>query len=98
MTMDLHQRQIRCPRLGSGVTFGYCLGCGEAQAPCFKICDCWWEQFDVVGYLENHLGPEAVATLAHARPKPKVVSLIEMIEQAQKSTEACGDKSSNDAL
>jgi hypothetical protein len=80
---DPKQRPIRCPRLGSSVSFGYCLSGGEGQGPCYKICDCWWERFDVVGYLTKHLGPEGVEQLAHAQPKPKVVSLVEMIAQAQ---------------
>lgn len=86
MTDDSLQRQTRCPRLGSSVTFAYCLGGGEAGGPCFKICDCWWEIFDVVGYLQERLGPETVAKLARARPAPKVASLITLIEQARKNT------------
>jgi len=85
MSQDPQQMTIRCPRLGSSVTFAYCLGCGQAGGPCFKICDCWWEMFDVVGCLESRLGHEAVVKLARARPAPKVASLIELIAQARKN-------------
>jgi hypothetical protein len=74
----------RCPRLGNPVPFNYCKICGDQQQPCFKILDCWWEHFDVVQYLKDHL-PEAQFERLMARdPKPKVGSLIELIEQAKK--------------
>ena len=44
----------RCPRLGGPVTFRYCLT-GESSGPCFKVIDCWWETFDVVRFLQDHL-------------------------------------------
>lgn len=81
-------RQRRCPRLGHPVPFSYCLQCGDEQAPCWKIADCWWEIFDVVAYLTEHFPPEVVATLQTAAPpKPKVTSLVELIEQAKKRIE-----------
>jgi hypothetical protein len=50
-----HDRERRCPRLGGSVKFGYCLDSGNDTLPCFKICDCWWEYFDVVAFLKNRL-------------------------------------------
>jgi len=52
--------------------------------PCFKILDCWWEHFDVVQYLKDHLPEDQFSRLMEARPKPKVASLVELIEQARK--------------
>jgi hypothetical protein len=74
----------RCPRLGNPVPFNYCEVCGDDQQPCFKILDCWWEHFDVVQYLKEHLPEDQFRQLMAARPKPKVTSLIELIEQAKK--------------
>ena len=74
----------RCPRLGNPVPFDYCEVCGDEQQPCFKILDCWWEQFDVVQYLKDSLTEDQFSRLMEARPKPKVTSLIELIEQARK--------------
>ena len=74
----------RCPRLGNPVPFRYCEVSGDQQQPCFKIVDCWWERFDVVRYLRDHLPKDQFAGLMQARPKPKVTSLIELIEQAKK--------------
>lgn len=74
---------IRCPRLGSNVGFGYCRNCGDGQSPCFKAFDCWWETFDVVAYFKERLSEEEFERLVHLRPKPKVSSLLELIEQAR---------------
>jgi hypothetical protein len=74
----------RCPRLGNPVPFNYCGICGDEQQPCFKILDCWWEHFDVVQYLKDNLSEDQFNRLTQARPKSKVTSLIELIEQARK--------------
>jgi len=76
----------RCPRLGNAVPFSYCEVSGDQQQPCFKIVDCWWEQFDIIQYLRDHMSEDRFARLMQARPKPKVASLIELIEQAKKRT------------
>lgn len=74
----------RCPRLGSAVNFAYCLDAGDDTLPCFKICDCWWEVFDVVDYLKRTLSEQDFEKLMQNRPKPKLTSLLQLIEQAQK--------------
>ncbi len=76
----------RCPRLGNSVPFDYCEISGDQQQPCFKIVDCWWEHFDVVRYLQDNLPADQFVRLMQARPKPKVASLVELIEQAKKRT------------
>jgi hypothetical protein len=73
----------RCPRLGNPVPFEYCEFCGDQQHPCFKILDCWWEHFDVVQYLQERLTQDQFNRLMSAEPKPKITSLIELIEQAR---------------
>ena len=74
----------RCPRLGGSVSFGYCRTCGENNTACWKIFDCWWERFDVVSHLSSCLTEEQFeALLACRRPKPKLSSLVELIEQAK---------------
>ena len=74
----------RCPRLGGSVPFRYCRSSGDGDLPCWKICDCWWEYFDVVTYLEKTLAADAFNTLINTKPKPKVASLVDLIEQAKK--------------
>jgi hypothetical protein len=72
----------RCPRLGGPVTFNYCMRC-ELDQPCGKVVDCWWETFDIVQYLKDHLTAEQFDRVMNARPKPKIASLVEMIAQAK---------------
>lgn len=84
--MNPDDLDIRCPRLGSSVSFGYCRTGGDGQSPCFKVFDCWWESFDVVAYFKARLSEEEFAKLALSRPKPKVSSLLELIGQARRNT------------
>ena len=73
----------RCPRLGNPVPFDYCEVCSDDKQPCFKILDCWWEYFDVVQYLKEKLSEDQFKRLMITKPKPKVASLVELIEQAR---------------
>ncbi len=75
----------RCPRLGGLASFHYCRTGGDVDSVCWKIFDCWWEDFDVVGYMKEWLPEAHFNRLVHARPKAKIVSLVEYIEQAQKA-------------
>lgn len=72
----------RCPRLGGPVGFAYCLRC-ELEQPCLKVVDCWWETFDIVQYLKDHLPEDQFERVMNARPKAKIASLVEMIQQAR---------------
>ena len=72
----------RCPRLGGPVGFNYCLRC-ELEQPCLKVVDCWWETFDIVQYLNDNLPEDHFNRLMDARPRPKISSLVELIEQAK---------------
>jgi hypothetical protein len=84
--MDDNKAQFerRCPRLGSDVSFEYCTTSGDEKLPCFKVFDCWWEYFDVVAYLREKLPEEQFDRLVKSKPKPKVLSLVDLIEQAKK--------------
>ncbi|MBU0993573.1 MAG: hypothetical protein KJ737_13840 [Proteobacteria bacterium] len=74
----------RCPKLGSVIAFSYCRTCGEDASPCGKIFDCWWEDFDITTYLKETLTEHAFNKLADSRPKPKLASILELIEEAKK--------------
>ena len=73
----------RCPRLGGRVSFRYCKTSGDERSVCWKIFDCWWESFDVEDYLKNDLSEEKYNILVDSKPKPKVVTLVELIEKAK---------------
>ena len=80
-----HDLLLRCRRLGHEVAFGYCRQETDGK-PCRLILDCWWEQFDVRSFLRTHLSEKDMAQVerADAAPPPsKVLSLVEMIQQAK---------------
>jgi len=84
-TTDTDNLERRCPRLGNRVPFQYCLDSGsESSLPCWKIIDCWWEIFDIRTYLKDKFSEEEISALEEARPKPKITSLVELIDQAKK--------------
>ena len=74
---------IRCPRLGHQIFFSYCRKENRGQ-PCFKTLDCWHEHFLVEEFLKKVLTKEEWANIFEKPPKPKMLSLVEMIEQAKK--------------
>jgi hypothetical protein len=82
MSLSQHDsRQRYCPRLGHEVAFSYCRQPGE-PLPCHRLLDCWWEAFDVSGFVSENFGKESVAMLAEP-PKPKMLTLLELVKQAQ---------------
>ena len=52
--------------------------------PCFKTLDCWFEHFLVEEYLRKELAPEEWERVFNKPPKPKMLSLLELIEEAKK--------------
>lgn len=78
--------QIRCPRLGHHIPFGYCRE--ESRGlPCHKILDCWYEHFMIEDFLRKDLKPEEWEK-AFGRPsKPKILSLVELIQEAKGRTQ-----------
>jgi hypothetical protein len=86
MDTSQDQRCRRCPRLGHEVRFGYCRTL-EGNTVCTRILNCWWELFAVEEFLRAQLTDEEFAALAAPPPpKPKVLSLLELIEQAKKNS------------
>ena len=74
--------EIRCPKLGHQIYFSYCVKENQG-APCFRTLDCWFEHFEVAAFLEKILTPAQWKTAFEKPPKPKMISLLEMIEQAK---------------
>lgn len=52
--------------------------------PCFKTLDCWHIHFDVAEYLQQELSDAEWHESFAKPPTPKLVSLAELIEKAQK--------------
>ena len=84
--MDIEEhdkRNIRCRMLGHELTFGYCRQPGR-DLPCAKIFDCWFEIFNVEEFMREHYTEEQIRQIL-TPPKPKMASLLEIIQQAQKN-------------
>jgi hypothetical protein len=75
--------KIRCPRLGHQISFSYCRS-ENLGLPCFKTLDCWHGHFSVEEYMKQELTPEEWEKVFNRPPKPKILSLVELIEQAKK--------------
>lgn len=82
MSRNVHPLVRRCPRLGGPVGIGYCLRC-EREQPCLKVVDCWWEAFDIVRYLKDHLSDDQFDRAMSERPKAKLCALVEAAERAR---------------
>ncbi len=82
--IDEHDAKTRrCPMLGHDLAFSYCREPGR-EIPCSKIFDCWWERFDITGFMRVNYPPETVAEILKPR-QPKVASLFEIIQKAKKN-------------
>ena len=78
---DHDGRTRYCPRLGHTVPFGYCRKPGSERF-CGNIVRCWEARLDIHGFLETHYTEEE-RRAAYTAPKPKMTSLLELIEQAK---------------
>ena len=77
--------RIRCRKLGHQISFSYCRNENEGL-PCFKTLDCWYVFFPVDEYLRREMNDDEWAEAFEKPVKPKALSLVELIEQAQKRT------------
>jgi hypothetical protein len=75
------QRELYCRRLGHHLKFWYCRQAQEGL-PCRGIVGCWGEQFDVGAFLNEHFSEEQLQSV-FVPPKPKMMTLVELIQQAQ---------------
>ena len=76
--------QIRCSKLGHQIYFSYCRR-ENIGIPCARILTCWHPYFRVAEYLRQELTAEEWQDAIEKPVTPKVLTLVELIEQAQKS-------------
>ena len=72
--------------LGHPVPFSYCRAPGR-DLPCPRIFDCWWETFDVEGFIRSHFS-EADITRITRPPPDKRATILELIERARRAKES----------
>lgn len=86
MNIDKYDNEkIYCRMLGHHLTFEYCRKTAQGS-PCRKIFDCWYTKFDIQKFMAEHYTEDEIKNIL-APSKPKMTSLIEMIQQARKSQE-----------
>lgn len=79
-----HDHKItRCPKLGDEMTFAYCRR-EAGDLPCARIMMCWQAAFDAASVLKGILSEEQWERFTNAKPKDKMSSLLEIIEQAKR--------------
>ena len=78
--------KIRCPRLGHQISFSYCR-LENQGLPCFKTLDCWHNHFPVEEFMRQELTHDEWEKVFSGPPKPKMLSLMELIDQAKKRAE-----------
>lgn len=77
--------KIRCRKLGHQIYFSYCRR-ENSGLPCFKTLDCWHQFFPVEELLRRELTVDEWQDVFEKPQKPKILSLVELIEQAQRKT------------
>ena len=82
MKLPKERLTMRCPRLGHQIEFSYCRT-ENRGLPCFKTLDCWYTRFPVEEFLKKELSPEEWKQAFESPSKPKVQSLLELIEEAK---------------
>ncbi|MEW5908226.1 MAG: hypothetical protein AB1659_00340 [Thermodesulfobacteriota bacterium] len=81
---DSHQ--IRCRKLGHQISFSYCR-IENLNIPCSKILECWADHFNAAEYLKFELTPDEWEKAFETAPKPKISTLLDLIEHAKKVKE-----------
>jgi hypothetical protein len=77
---------MRCPRLGGEAPFTYCLQ-EAGELPCHRIVVCWQPFFPVEACLRKMLSPEKWEEFTARKPKEKIASLVELIEEAKRKAD-----------
>jgi hypothetical protein len=75
--------EMRCPRLGGEVTFSYCRREG-GDIPCLRVITCWHSFFPVEQYMKKNMTEDAWNSFVNRIPKDKIITIVELIEEAKK--------------
>ncbi len=70
-----------CKILGHFLTFDYCKTSNNGL-PCSKVLDCWFQQFPIQEFIDSSYSKEEQKKIFEP-PKSKILSLSEILEQAQ---------------
>lgn len=81
---EAHDAQTsHCRLLGHEVAFSYCRSQGLGQ-PCRQLLHCWFERLPIEDFVRTEYGEAELIRLTQPAP-PKLLTLIELIEQAKRA-------------
>jgi hypothetical protein len=84
MGIEAHDElSTRCRLLGHAVPFSYCRQVNDGL-PCRLVLDCWHEKFEVAAFVKEHYTEDQIKGFL-APPKPKMTTLVELIDKAKQS-------------
>lgn len=79
--------EVRCPRLGGPVTFGYCRRAGQNELPCAKALNCFKLRFPVEKYFQAVLKEETFADIFGQPMEGRVERLFRVVDEAKERIE-----------
>ena len=80
------EKEIRCPKLGGPVNFGYCRQ-ENSGLPCSRALNCWSPYFDAETLFRETLTDAQFEDCFFKPPQTKMDTLLELIERARKIAE-----------
>lgn len=81
MNDEYDKQEGYCKMLGHFLTFDYCRAANKGL-PCSKVLDCWFQHFPVQDFINRNYSTDEQKKI-FAPPKSKMLSLTEILEQAQ---------------
>ncbi len=90
MITEYDELEIYCRMLGHPLHFSYCRTT-DGDKPCSKILDCWFKRIPILEFAEKHFSEETLRQIS-GPPKNRLHSILELIEQAEKTKIDSGEK------
>jgi len=86
------EKETYCRKLGHFIKFNYCRKekADKKELPCAKILDCWFEKIPVHDFINENYLKNDIAYIFQSS-KPKITSILELIEKAKKIEKIKGD-------
>lgn len=81
MKTQYDEQESYCKMLGHFLTFDYCRTANKGL-PCSKVLDCWFQHFQIQDFINENYTADEQQNIFEP-PKPKILSLTEILEQAQ---------------
>ena len=81
MKDQFDKQESYCKILGHFLTFDYCRKANKGL-PCSKVLDCWFQIFPVQDFINSNYSADEQEKIFEP-PKPKILTLTEILDQAQ---------------